>query len=406
MNLTLLPKKKINFSHPFILTIISILLGFFVGAIVLLAAGYNPIEAYSVMIFGAFGTPRFVMNVIIIAAPLLFTGLSVTFAFRTGLFNIGAEGQFIIGSLATVLVGYFVRLPLILHVPLVFASAMAAGALWGGFSGILKAKFGVHEVISTIMLNWIALFLNNFMIVQPFLRRGSAEASHRIQDTARIDLLGVWKRSPEGIAWRAENPFWGDLLRSEINFGILFALVGALVVWYIIYKTTLGYELRAVGFNQSAAHYGGIQVKRSMTVSMAIAGALAGAAGGIHVMGITREITILAAMEGNGFDGIAVSLIGANTPLGVVLAGLFFSALRYGGTKVQPLLGAPREIINIMMGTIVLFVAMPGLFQSIQDYMKRQKKLKELQEKSSGSSHPISTPNNQDTHQSQEKGRN
>jgi simple sugar transport system permease protein len=147
------------------------------------------------------------------------------------------------------------------------------------------------------------------------------------------------------------------------------------VVWYIINRTTLGYELRAVGYNQDAANYGGIPVKKSMTISMAIAGALAGAAGGIQIMGVTQEITVLAAMEGNGFDGIAVSLIGANTPLGVVLSGFLFGALRYGGTKIQPALGAPRELINIVMGTIVFFIAMPNLFTLLHErYSSWQKK--------------------------------
>ncbi|NCN05905.1 MAG: ABC transporter permease [Spirochaetales bacterium] len=368
-------RRTLKFPRALGLTLISIVLGFFVGAIVLLVAGYNPLEAYGIMIFGVFGLPRYISYTIIIAAPLILTGLSVTFAFRTGLFNIGAEGQFIAGSIAAVIVGHFVRLPIILHVPLVFVSAMVAGALWGSISGFLKARYGVHEVISTIMLNWLALYMNNYLIKLPFLHRVGTEASQKIQDTARIDILGVWKTSPEGREWRMENPFWGDILRSEINLGILFALIAAMVVWYIINRTTLGYELRAVGYNQDAANYGGIPVKKSMTVSMAIAGALAGAAGGIQIMGVTQEITVLAAMEGNGFDGIAVSLIGANTPIGVVLSGFLFGALRYGGTKIQPALGAPRELINIVMGTIVYFIAMPNLFTLLQErYFSWKKK--------------------------------
>ena len=381
--------KKLKIPRALGLTLIAVLLGFGVGAIVLAIAGYNPLEAYGVMIRGVFGIPRYVSYTIIIAAPLILTGLSVAFAFRTGLFNIGAEGQFIIGSLAAVLVGYFVQLPPILHIPLTILSAILAAGLWGGLAGFLKAKFGVHEVIATIMLNWIALYLNNFLIKQPFLHRVGSEASHKIQNSARIDLLGVWKLSPEGVAWRQDNPFWGDILRSEVNFGIIIALAAAFFVWYTINRTTLGYELRSVGFNQDAARYGGVPVKRSMTVSMAIAGALAGLAGCIQILGVTQEVTVLAAMEGNGFDGIAVSLIGANSPIGVVLSGLLFGALRYGGSKIQPALGAPKEIINIVMGTIVFFIAMPNLFALIKDKVNFRELLEKISRKKASRQDPV-----------------
>ncbi len=365
--------KKKKGTSALSITMISIGMGIVLGGIILAVAGYSPFRAYWVIIAGIFGRLRYVSYSIIKATPLIITGLSVAFAFRTGLFNIGAEGQFIVGALAAVLVGVFIPLPFILHVPLVFLAGTAAGMLWGGLSGGLKARFGVNEVISTIMLNWVALYLNNYLIKRPFLHRPASEASYKILDSARIDLLPNWKVSEAGLAFRKTNPVLGDLLRSEINLGIIIALGLAFLVWFIIHRTTLGYELRSVGLNPSAAEYGGINVKRSMVTSMGIAGGLAGAAGAIQVMGVTQDVTVLAAMEGFGFDGIAVALIGANTPLGCVLAGLLFGALKYGGIKIQPALGAPKEIVNIVIGSIVFFIAIPSLIMMIRDRIQRKR---------------------------------
>ncbi len=345
------------------LTIFSILLGFIVGAVVLLLAGFNPIEAYGAIIRGIFSKPKYMSYVVIYSTPLIMTGLSVAFALRTGLFNIGAEGQFIVGSLTAAMVGYFVHLPMMLHVPLCILSAMAVSAAWGGIAGFIKARHGVHEVISTIMLNWIALYLLNWAVtIQSFGQRGTGK-SHMIQQTARIDLFGQWKITPEGIDFIRSHKILGDILKSPVNTGIIFALVFAFLVWFILNRTTLGYELRAVGFNPHTAECSGINVNRSIITSMSIAGALAGAAGGLQVLGVSYRVAKLAAMEGYGFDGIAVSLIGNNTGPGSVFAGFLFGGLKYGGSKIQDAVGAPTEVINIVVGTIILFIAMPKLIQ-------------------------------------------
>ncbi|MFP4378463.1 MAG: ABC transporter permease [Spirochaetales bacterium] len=360
---------------PVFFVLISIVVGVLVGAIILLIAGYNPFEAYGQILAGIFSGPRSVAAAIVRATPIIMTGLSVTFAFRTGLFNIGAEGQFIVGSMAAALVGFAVRLPAFLHIPLVFLAAIVAGVLWGGLAGYLKARFGVHEVIATIMLNWIAFYLNNFVIGLPGVQRPESEATNKIMNTARIDVLGAWKLSEEGLAWRGENAgtFFAELLRADLNFGILIAVLLATLVWYTLHRTTLGYELRAVGYNKVAAEYGGINVQRSIVVSMAIAGALAALAGAVQVMGRTQDITKLAVMEGNGFDGIAVSLIGNNTPFGNVFAGLLFGGLVQGGSRMQARLGAPSEIIDIVIGTIIFFVAIPNLVRVIAKYYRRRR---------------------------------
>mgnify|MGYP006281431331 FL=1 len=361
--------------RPIFFVGVSILVGVVVGAIILIIAGYNPFAAYGQILQGVFAGPRNIGAAIVRSTPIIMTGLSVTFAFRTGLFNIGAEGQFMVGAVAAAMVGAFVRVPAFIHIPLVLLAAMAAGVLWGGLAGLLKAKFGVHEVIATIMLNWIAFYLNNFIIGLPGVQRPQSEASQKILDTARIDILGAWKMSEEGLAWRGENAgsLFAELLRTDLNFGILMAVVLALIVWYILHRTTLGYELRAVGYNKDAAEYGGINVQRSIMVSMAIAGAIAALAGAVQVMGRTQEITKLAVMEGNGFDGIAVSLIGNNTAFGNVFAGLLFGSLVQGGTRMQARLGASSEIIDIVIGTIIFFIAIPNLIRVVMKRFRRRK---------------------------------
>jgi len=353
------------------LTLISIALGFILGALVLLVAGFNPLEAYWVILKGIFSRPKYVSYVIIYATPLIVTGLSVAFAMRTGLFNIGAEGQFIVGAIVAAAAGYFFKLPVGLHAAVAILLAMTAAACWGGLAGYIKARFGVHEVISTIMLNWIALYLSNFVVtLESFGRQGTGK-TYAIQKTAYIDILGHWKRSKAGIAFLREHPVLWDVLKSPVNMGFIFAILLAILVWYILNKTTLGYELRAVGFNPDAAEAGGINVKRSMVISMAISGALGGAAGAFQVLGVSHRIAKLAAMEGYGFDGIAVSLIGNNSGAGSVFAGLLFGALKYGGSKIQDAMQAPTEVINIMVGTIILFVAMPKLIRLILTFKGR-----------------------------------
>ena len=345
--------KKFRINEQLLYTLLSIILGFLVGAVILSIAGFNPIEAYSVMIQGVIGKPRFIAWTIVYATPLILTGLSVAFAFRTGLFNIGAEGQYIIGSMAAVLVGYFFDGPAIIHIPLAIIAGCLAGALWAAVAGLLKAKFGINEVISTIMLNWTALYLSNFVTTIDGFRLPNSEASYSIKETASI-----------GISFL--KPLVGT---AKVNWGIVIAIIAAILVYYIIFKTTLGYELRAVGYNKHAAEYGGINVNKSIVISMAIAGGLAGLAGVTQVLGVSHMITILAAAEGYGFDGMAVSLIGANSPFGVLLAGLLFGGLKYGGSKLQTI-GAPPEVVSIVIGSIIYFIAASSIVKILINKFK------------------------------------
>ena len=357
-------KKTLKF------TCLSIIIGLFVGAIVLAVSGYPPIQAYLVMLKGIFSQPSYLSYTVIYATPLILTGLSVAFSFQTGLFNIGAEGQYIIGSLTAALLGGYLHLPIAVHIPLCILGAILAGGLWGAFAGFLKARLSVNEVISTIMLNWIAFYLNNYIVTLPSIKREGLNVTQYIADTARIELFPIWKSGEAGLAFRAVHPFLNDLLRTHLNVGIAIAVIFAFLIKYLLERTSLGYSMRVVGDNVNAAEYNGIHVKRDIILSMLICGMLAGAAGGLQVLGRTRNVAELAAMESYGFNGISVALIAGNSPIGCIFSGLFFAMLTYGGPKIQSVMGAPREIINIVIGTIILFVAVPKLSEILRERFK------------------------------------
>ena len=343
-------KKKFSLANnTVIFSLVSIVLGLLVGAIALLIAGFNPIEAYSAMLVGIFGKPKFIAWTIIRSTPLILTGLSIAFAYKTGLFNIGAEGQFIIGALFATLFCAGIDLTAIIHIPLTLLIAALAGAIWGGIAGWLKSKFGINEVIATIMLNWIAFYLSNYMIRTTWLAQPNSEASVSIHESASIGI--DWLKGLVGPA-------------TSVNWGIVISVVVVLLIAFILFKTTLGFELRAVGNNKFGAEYGGINVNKSVLQSMAIAGLIAGLAGAIQVMGVSHNITILAAQEGYGFDGIAVALIANSNPIGVIFSGLLFGAFKYGGTKMQAI-GAPSEVVSIVVGSIVYFIALSSVLRAL-----------------------------------------
>lgn len=337
------------FNSKFFLALISILISFVVGALFLLAMGINPLLAYQTLLSGVFSTTKNLSYCVVYATPRIFTGLAVAFAFRTGVFNIGAEGQFVVGSMAACVVGILVPAPSYLLVPLCFIVAALAGALWGIIVGFLKTKFGINEVLSMIMFNWIAFYLSNYIAGLPAIHNtGSAEATQNVSQAAMI-LLPKDLISSLGLCPKA-------------NWGIFAAILAAVLVYIVIEKTTMGYELKAVGFNRSAAEYGGINVNRSILLALAISGALAGIGGAMQLLGQGGRISIFTAQEGFGFQGIIVALIGASNPLGVIAAGLFYGALTYGGSKLN-LIHAPSEVIDIITGMVVFFIAISHVFR-------------------------------------------
>lgn len=359
--------------NRFLYTVLAIVLGILIGSIILLISGTNPIEAYKVIFLGAFGKPKYISWTIVKAVPLILTGLSVAFAFNTGLFNIGAEGQYIVGSIGALVVGLLLDLPPIIHGIVALIVGALCGYLWGAIVGVLKAKFEVNEVISSIMMNWIGFYLSNYLLSFPILRNIESDNSYPIRKSASIKLLGDWKISESGKAFLAQNKFLKDILNPPVNFGIIIAIVAAIVIWYVLKKTTLGYELRAVGFNQKAAEYGGIDINKSIVKSMGIAGFLAGLAGAITVLGVSGDIGIMAAQEGYGFDGMAVALIAGNNPLGTIPAALLYAGLTYGGGKLTTI-GTYSEVVKIIVGIMILFIAMPKLLDMIKFFFQKWSK--------------------------------
>ena len=322
---------------------IAILAAFLVGAIVLLATGHSPIDAYSTVLVGAFGDSYHIGQTLTQATPIIFTSLAFLFAFKCGLFNIGAEGQLLIGGFAAAAVGIsFAGLPVYIHLPLALAAGAAGGALWGFIPGILKAKLDAHEVITTMMLSYVALYVTSYMVNYPFKEPGS------------------WVAQTVFVAPSAALP--RILPPTQLSGSIVVALVMVSLTAYVLERTTLGYEVRAIGLNPSAAQSGGINVKRGMILALVISGALAGLGGAGEILGVHRRF-IDGFSPGYGWDGLAVALIGGLNPFGVVLASILFGALRSGGMEMNRALGVPLDVVFLVQALVVLFVAAPRLIR-------------------------------------------
>ncbi len=358
---------------PITSALIAIVCGFLVAAVVLAAAGYNPWQAFGALFSGMFARPKYISNVLIKAAPIILTGLSVAFAYKTSLFNIGAEGQYIVSAIVVTILGIRLNLPAPLLIPVLLAAGMLAGGVWGGLVGLLKAKYGIHEVITSIMLNWIAFYLSNYIVNLPAFHQPDSTGTYPIRESGYIMLLPNWKRSPQGMAALSRIPWLREvMMRTDVNFGILIAILMAVLVGFVLYRTAKGFELRAVGFNRDAAQFAGIDVGRSLLGSMLISGALSGLAGCVAIMGAApHNISTLAAFENNGFNGLSVAFIAGGSPVGCIFAGLLFGGFLYGGQTVQADVGAPSEIINIMMGTIVFFMALSKLISTLADRLAK-----------------------------------
>jgi simple sugar transport system permease protein len=359
---------------PVTSTFIAIFFGFLVSAIVLSLAGYNSIDAFSSLFNGIFSRPKYISNTIIKATPIILTGLSVAFAFKTGLFNIGAEGQYIIGTIASTIVGIKLNLPAVLEIPVVIIAGVLAGAIFGGIVGILKAKFGIHEVITSIMLNWIALYLCNFVVASDVFHQPNSTSTYMINESGFTSILSNWKTSAAGIKALSRTPWLSEvLIKTDVNIGIIVAIIMAIVISILLYKTTKGYELRAVGLNKDAAEFAGINVNRNIIQSMLIAGALSGLAGALIITGTEpHKLSTLAAFENYGFNGLSVALIAGSSPIGCIFGGLLYGGLLYGGQSVQSAIGAPSEIIDIMIGTIVFFVALTKVVPVLADKLVKR----------------------------------
>ncbi|MEI5906248.1 ABC transporter permease [Bacillus spongiae] len=322
-----------------IVPVIAVILGIAVGTLIMILSGYNPLDAFAALWQGAFGDEFYFGETVRLVTPLLLAGISVAFAFRTGLFNIGVEGQLIVGWLAAVWVGTAVELPKLIHLPLAVLAAALAGALWGFIPGLLKARFRVHEVIVTIMMNYVALHVTNYFIKNVLSDNG--DKTERVAESASL---------------RSEF-FEGLTDLSRMHWGIFIALFCVFIMWFLLEKTTTGYELRSVGFNQHASQYAGMNVNKNIIYSMVISGAFAGLAGAMEGLGTFEYASIKGGFTGTGFDGIAVALLGANGPIGIILAAVLFGSLKQGALNMPLQAGVPNELVDIIIALIIFFVA-------------------------------------------------
>ena len=362
---------------PFMCTCIAVFYGCVVACAILLVTGFSPSQSLAVMFNAIFSRPKFIINVILKSTPIILTGLSVAFAFKSGLFNIGAEGQYIASTIASTLVGIIFDFHPIIQIPLVILAGVLAGAIVGGIVGLLKSRFGIHEVITSIMLNWILLYLCNYVANSQIFHKPESDGTYPINHSGFTLLFYDWKFSQEGRAFLKENPILNDIiLKTDFNLNFLIAVVMAVLMWMVIYKTRKGYEFRTSGLNPDAAENAGINVNKNIFYTMIIAGALSGLAGALSITGTSsHNIHVLSIFENYGFNGLSVALIAGSSPIGCIFAGLMFSGLIYAGQSLQFKTGAPSEIVNIMIGVIVFFVALVRIIPVIVNkFLEREGK--------------------------------
>ena len=304
-------------------------------------------DAYTALFRGSIGSGRAISETLFSATPLILTGLAVALAFNAGLFNIGANGQLHMGGMAALWVGFSVDLPAYLLIPLALVAAIIAGGIWGGIPGLLKARTGAHEVITTIMFNFIALFFVNYLLT-----------TRVFQAEGRDDLIS------EPVNEAAELPllFGSDY---RVHVGFLIALGAVAFTHWLLYRSVLGFDFRAVGANPEAARYAGMKPTLIFMLVMATAGALAGLAGANQILGLEPYRAQSNFAGTTGFDGISIALLGRSHPLGVLWAGLLFGALRAGGREMQGFAGIPIDLVIVIQALIIVFIAAPAVIRSL-----------------------------------------
>jgi simple sugar transport system permease protein len=319
-----------------IVPVLAVLLALLVGAVILLISGVNPLEAYGALLEGAFGSPAAVRRTLEKSTPLLFSGLAVAFAFKGGLFNIGAQGQLLLGAVVAAAVGFGVHgLPPFIHIPLALLAGAATGALYGAIPGALKARTGAHEVITTIMLNFIAINISDYLADGPW------------KDHSGNNIIA---RTP-AILPSAEIP-----ALAFVPLGFLLGILMSIVVWYILFKTTIGYEVRTVGLSANAARYAGIRVAFTIVLTMVISGALAGLGGAVETLGVVGRFQP-GFNVGLGFEGITVALLAKAHPFGVIPAALLLGTMAAGSSTMQFNAGAEAELTDILAALMLFFVS-------------------------------------------------
>ncbi|MDH4140579.1 MAG: ABC transporter permease, partial [Coriobacteriia bacterium] len=316
---------------------LSVLIAVLVGSIIMLAAGYDPIAAFAAMFSGAFGGQRQIAETLLRTTPLIFTGLSVAYAFRAGLFNIGAEGQLFLGGLAAAWLGIVLAgLPWYVNIPALLLAAALAGAAWAFIPALLKARIGAHEVITTMMFTYIGRYVVSWLVVGPLKAPGQIPQTAELPPESRLPKL---------------HELFTFLDPVRAHAGILIGIAACVIVWWLLKYTVLGYEARAVGFNPLASQTGGVSVSATTIKALCISGALAGLAGALEVMGVYYRLFDQFS-SGFGFTGIAVALLAKNNPLGVIAAALLFGALSAGAGPMQLRADVPQKVILIIQAIV------------------------------------------------------
>ena len=348
--------KKVNVSNM-LMPILAIVFALLVGALLITVMGLDVTVAYPALLEGAFGSKNAIGETIVKTTPLIFTALSYALAKRCGLVNLGAEGQIYIGGLCSAIVGLYISLPSFLHIPLAVLAGFIGGGVWGMLAGALKLKFGASEMITTIMLNYIAQFFINYMVGNVIKEPGDLPQSAKIGVTAQMPRL------VEG---------------TRIHLGIIIALLCVVLYYIFLWRTRQGFETRVVGLNPEAARYAGFNYSRRSLGAMFMAGGLAGLAGLVEILGIQLRV-YKNFSPGYGWDGIAAALLGQNSPIGIVLSSTLFGALRSGSNQMQIDANVPSALIYILQALVIMFVIGSNYFIKLRK--KRQVKLRAKEDK-------------------------
>lgn len=339
-------RKLFSGSLDVLIPLIALALALIIGAVVLVILGANPLDSYFALVRGAFGSTYSLTQILVKATPLLLVGLGIVIAFRGGVINIGGEGQIIVGALAATAVALYMPLPGLIVLPLALLGGVIGGALWGGIPGVLKARLGVNEILSTVMMNQIAFQLSNFLLRGPMIDPEEIARGTRIAQSAELPRE-VW------------------LIRlvpsTLLHGGAILAVVMAILVYIFLWRTIIGYRIRAVGFNPDASRYAGMRVPVYQSLALILGGAFAGLAGAVEVLGVQHRM-LENLSGGYGFSGIVAALFGKLHPLGLIPASILFGALLVGADSMQRAVQVPSAFIDALLGLVVLFVVSSDLW--------------------------------------------
>lgn len=347
----ILDNPRINRILDFSLPLLATLAALAIGAVMLILIGANPTQAYPALVEGAFGSTNALADTIVKATPLLLVGLGICIAFRGGVINVGGEGQLIVGAILATLVGLSLpTTPAWILIPLAMLAGFAGGAIWGGIAGFLKAYFNVSEILTTIMMNAIAVQLMNYLLRGPLIDPEQFNAASKIPQTARLERVFDLPR----------------LVPTRLHLGAGLAVMLAFVVYIFLWKTTVGYRIRAVGQSAAASRYAGIKVRRHIVLALLLSGAFAGLAGAVQVYGVHHRMFTDGSAAGftasAGFNGIVAALFGRLHPIGTIPASFIFGALLVGANRMQRVVQVPTAFVTALNGLVVIFVVSSAYF--------------------------------------------